>query len=196
MASTTAMMPDDRKAIFEQDVVPYIAQLYPAALRLTRNHDDAEDLVQETAAKAFAGLHQFQPGTNMRAWLYKILSNAYFSRYRKKRREPPLAQAMEFQEEWQTGTGPLMPPARSAEAEVLDQLPDSDLVDALRELPEEFRTAIYLADVEGYPYKEIADIMGTPVGTVMSRLHRARSKLRQTLSAPKGKGHTAAAAGT
>jgi RNA polymerase sigma-70 factor, ECF subfamily len=187
MASTTTMMPDERNARFEQDVVPYIAQLYPAALRLTRNHDDAEDLVQETATKAYVGLHQFKPGTNMRAWLYKILSNAYFSRYRKKRREPLLAQATEFQEDWQASVSPLMPPSRSAEAEVLDQLPDSDLLDALRELPEEFRTAVYLADVEGYPYKEIAKIMGTPVGTVMSRLHRARSKLRQALSAPKAK---------
>ncbi len=177
----------ERAARFEREVVPFMGQLYPAALRMTRNPSDAEDLIQETFAKAYAKFHQFQPGTNLRAWLHRILSNTFINSYRKKRREPLQDLGAEFQEDWQTGADPLMPPARSAESEVLDQLADSDVLLALRELPAEFRVAIYLADVEGYPYKEVAEMMGTPIGTVMSRLHRGRAKLRQRLA-----GHAAA----
>jgi RNA polymerase sigma-70 factor, ECF subfamily len=173
----------DRDERFERDVVPFMGQLYPAALRMTRNHSDAEDLVQETFAKAYAGFHQFQQGTNLRAWLHRILSNTFINTYRKKRREPIQDLGAEFSEDWQTGNDPLTPPVRSAEAEALDRLADSDILRALRELPEEFRVAIYLADIEGYPYKQIADMMGTPIGTVMSRLHRGRAKLRTKLAA-------------
>jgi RNA polymerase sigma-70 factor, ECF subfamily len=173
----------DRRAAFEQDVVPFMAQLYPAALRMTKNASDAEDLVQETIAKAYAAFHQFRPGTNLRAWLHRILANTFINGYRKRRREPTSATlGTDFQEDWQVGTDPLSPPARSAEAEALDRLADSEILDALRDLPEEFRVAIYLADIEGYPYKEVAEMMGTPIGTVMSRLHRGRSRLRKRLA--------------
>jgi RNA polymerase sigma-70 factor, ECF subfamily len=175
------LMPD-REERFVRDVVPFMGQLYPAALRLTRNSSDAEDLLQETLAKAYAAFHQFQPGTNLRAWLHRILSNTFINSYRKKRREPIHDLGAEFSEDWQTGNDPLAPPARSAEAEALDRLGDSDILQALRNLPTEFRVAIYLADIEGYPYREIADMMGTPIGTVMSRLHRGRAKLRQQLA--------------
>jgi RNA polymerase sigma-70 factor, ECF subfamily len=172
----------DRQSDFEQDVMPFASQLYPAALRMTKNASDAEDLVQETITKAYTAFHQFQPGTNLRAWLYKILANTFINSYRKRRREPAMMLGADFQEEWQVNTDPLSPPAPSAEAEAMERLADSDILGALRELPEEFRVAIYLADIEGYSYKEIAQMMGTPLGTVMSRLHRGRTRLRDKLA--------------
>ena len=177
----------DRKARFEQDVVPFMGQLYPAALRMTKNSSDAEDLVQETIAKAYAAFHQFRPGTNLRAWLHRILANTFINGYRKRRREPTATLGADFHDDWQVGADPLSPPARSAEAEALDRLADSEILRALRDLPEDFKVAIYLADIEGYPYKEVAEMMGTPIGTVMSRLHRGRSRLREKLAsyAPK-----------
>ncbi len=172
----------DSRARFERDVVPQLSQLYPAALRMTRNPTDAEDLVQETSVKAYAAFHQFRPGTNLRAWLNRILTTTFINVYRKRRREPQQALGGDLQE-WQMSADRLAPPVRSAEAEALDHTTDSDLLRALRELPNEFRTAVYLADIEGYPYREIAEIMGTPVGTVMSRLHRGRRKIREQLLA-------------
>jgi RNA polymerase sigma-70 factor, ECF subfamily len=171
----------DREARFEREVTPLMGQLYPAALRMTRNPSDAEDLVQETLAKAYAGFHQFRPGTNLRAWLHRILANTFINGYRKKRREP-IQDLGDFQDEWHIGGDPLLPPTQSAEAAALEQLSDSDILQALRELPAEFRAAIYLADIEGYPYREIAEIMDTPIGTVMSRIHRGRAKLRERLA--------------
>jgi RNA polymerase sigma-70 factor, ECF subfamily len=172
---------------FERDVVPFLGQLYPAALRMTRNPTDAEDLVQETSAKAYAAFHQFRQGTNLKAWLHRILANTFINGYRKRRREPRQATATELAE-WHVPTDPLAAAVRSAEAEALDRLADSEILRALRDLPEEFRVAVYLADIEGYAYKEIAEIMGTPIGTVMSRLHRGRGRLRDKLAAyaPRG----------
>jgi RNA polymerase sigma-70 factor (ECF subfamily) len=177
----------DRDGRFEDDVVPFAGQLYPAALGMTGNASDAEDLVQETLAKAYAALHQFRPGTNMRAWLNKILANTFINTCRKKKREPAQALGAEFRDDWPADAGPLSPSARSAEGDALEHLADSDILSALRGLPPEFRAAIYLADIEGYPCKDVAEIMGTPIGTVMSRLHRGRGKLRQKLAsyAPK-----------
>src|SRR5262245_42558679 len=170
----------DSNERFERDVVPILGQLYPAALRMTRNPTDAEDLVQETSAKAYAAFHQFRSGTNLTAWLYRILANTFINGYRKRRREP-LQLGGNFQD-WLLPGDPLAPAARSAEAEALDRLADSEILQALRDLPEEFRVAVYLADIEGYAYKEIAKIMGTPIGTVMSRLHRGRGRLRDKLA--------------
>ena len=172
----------ESRARFERDVIPQLSQLYPAALRMTRNPTDAEDLVQETSAKAYAAFHQFRPGTNLRAWLNRILTTTFINVYRKRRREPQQALGGDLQE-WQMSADRLSPPVPSAEAEALDRTTDSDLLRALRDLPNEFRTAVYLADIEGYPYREIAEIMGTPVGTVMSRLHRGRRKIREQLLA-------------
>ena len=172
----------DQETRFADEAVPYMSKLYPAALRLTRNHCDAEDLIQETFAKAYVKFHQYQPGTNLKAWLYTILVRTFYSTCRRKDRRVGEVLSAEI---FDTGdaTDTLAGTPRSAEAEALDNLGGSGVMRALGELPEAFRQAIYLSDVEGYRYHEIAEIMGTPLGTVMSRIHRGRAMLRDKLSA-------------
>lgn len=174
---------EEISALFTEQAMQYLDQLYGAALRMTRNPAEAEDLVQETYTKAFAAFHQFKQGTNLKAWLYRILTNTYINLYRKRQREPYQTSADEMND-WQlaqvsshTSTG-----LRSAEVEALDRIPDNAVREALAALGEDFRLAVYLADVEGFSYREVAEIMGTPLGTVMSRLHRGRAQLRESLA--------------
>ena len=172
----------ERTARFERDAMPFLDQLYGAALRMTKNPADAEDLVQETYAKAYRAFGQYQHGTNLKAWLFRILTNTFINIYRKNQRGPAIDPTEQI-EDWQMAAAERHTSGglRSAEAEALDLLPNDVINDALSQLDPLFRDAVYLADVEGFSYKEIAEIMDTPVGTVMSRLHRGRKALRELL---------------
>lgn len=178
------MVPVADQATFEADIREFIPQLYSAALRMTRNPADAQDVLQEALLKAFRGYHTFKAGTNLKAWLYRILTNTFINRYRQKARRPSEVELGELEDLYlfkrlgETGTGGA---SRSAEEEALDQFVDSDIKGAVEALPENFRLPVLLADVEGFSYKEIAEIMDVPIGTVMSRLHRGRKQLQRAL---------------
>jgi len=172
----------DRTTRFERDALIFTDQLYSAALRYTKNPEDARDLVQDTYLKAFTSFHQFEEGTNLRAWLYRVLTTTFINSYRKKQRQPLIAD--NEIEDWQVAKAQshTSDQGKSAEVQALEALPDSDIKRALQELPEDFRMVVYFADVEGFAYKEIAEILGVPAGTVMSRLHRGRKQLREKLT--------------
>jgi RNA polymerase sigma-70 factor (ECF subfamily) len=171
-----------RKKRFEDDALQYMNQLYAAALRYTRNPDDAQDLVQDTYAKAYTSFHQFEPGTNLKAWLYRVLTTTFINTYRKDQRRPQTSDGEVTDWQIADAASHTSDQGKSAEEIALEGLPDSDIKRALHEIPEEFRIAVYLADVEGFSYKEIAEIVGVPAGTVMSRLHRGRKQLRDKLT--------------
>ncbi len=172
------------QADFERDALPFAPQLYSAALRMTRNPADAEDVLQETFLKAYRSYDTFEAGTNLKAWLYRILTNTYINRYRKQQRRPSEVELGELEDFYlykrmgEPGGGGAAP---SAENEVLAQIVDSDIRDALEALPDHFRLPVLLADVEGFSYKEIAEMLDIPIGTVMSRLHRGRKGLQKRL---------------
>ncbi|MEP6758179.1 MAG: sigma-70 family RNA polymerase sigma factor [Actinomycetota bacterium] len=170
------------RARFERDVLPLLPSLYGAAVRMTRDPTDAEDLVQETYLRAYRGFAGFQEGTNLKAWLYRILTNSFINTYRKKQRQPQIVEGPDDVDEWylydRLGGRSV---EASAETTVLDAIPDQAVKQAVESLPERFRLPVLLADVEGFSYKEIAEIMDTPIGTVMSRLHRGRKALEKAL---------------
>lgn len=182
-ASSESVCPPNLRADFEQQALPFADSLYGAAMRMTKNPDDASDLVQETFIKAFRAYSTFQQGTNLKAWLFRILTNTYITLYRKRQREG-YQSALDDMADWQVGDAPSLTQTttRSAEADAIDRMPSSAVKNALSDLPEERRLVVYLADVEGFSYQDIADIMDTPTGTVMSRLHRGRSELRNALT--------------
>ncbi len=175
---------EDRDRLFAEQAIPLIDQLFGAALGMTRNRADAEDLVQETFMKAYTKFHQYQQGTNIKAWLYRILTNTYITHYRKAQRSPKRSGGEEV-EDWQLAAAASHDEKGlvSAEAEALDNIPSSQLRTALESLSEDQRVVVLLSDVEGFAYKEIADMLDIPIGTVMSRLHRGRKNLREGLSA-------------
>lgn len=168
---------------FESQALPLMPQLYGAALRWTRNPSDAEDLVQETFAKAFVAWAQFQQGTNLKAWLYRIMTNTHINLYNKRAKDQAKGGLDEL-EDWQLGSAESVTAlsTRSAELEAIDNLPSESIKNALHQIPDEFRMVVYYAVVDGLPYAEIAEIMQTPVGTVMSRLHRGKKLLRKLLA--------------
>ena len=170
------------QANFEQDAMQYASQLYSAALRMTRNPADAEDVVQETFLKAYRAYDSFAEGTNLKAWLYRILTNTYINKYRKKQRRPSEVELGELQDLYlYKRLGEHSGARESAEDEALDMFVDEDIIEALESLPENFRLPVLYADVEGFSYKEIAEILDVPIGTVMSRLHRGRKALQRKL---------------
>jgi RNA polymerase sigma-70 factor, ECF subfamily len=167
---------------FEQQALPLMPQLYGAALRWTRNPSDAEDLVQEAFAKAFVAWGQFQQGTNLKAWLYRIMTNTHINMYNKRAKDQAKG-GLDDLEDWQVGSAESVTSiaSRSAELEAIDNLPSETIRKALHDIPDEFRMVVYYAVVDGLPYAEIAEIMETPIGTVMSRLHRGKKLLRKLL---------------
>jgi RNA polymerase sigma-70 factor (ECF subfamily) len=173
----------DDKRRFQEDALPLLDSLYAGALRMTRNPADAEDLVQETMLRAYRSFNRFEPGTNLKAWLFRILTNAYINVYRKRQREPQKVSQDDVEEFDLYQELKDHDPQFSATPEtiVLDSLVDSDIIEAIDALPEQFRLAVILSDIEGFTYAEMAEIMDVPLGTVMSRLHRGRKALQKRL---------------
>ena len=172
------------QATFSDQAMEFMPSLYSAAMRMTRNPSDAEDLVQETYLKAYRAFGGFEQGTNLKAWLYRILTNTFINSYRSKKRRPEQTELDEGEDLFlyrRLGGLEAARAGRSAEDEVLDLFSEGEIKDAIEALPEQFRLAVLLADVEGFSYKEIADILDIPIGTVMSRLHRGRKALQKTL---------------
>jgi RNA polymerase sigma-70 factor (ECF subfamily) len=172
------------QATFVEDAMEFMPSLYSAALRMTRNPADAEDLVQETYLKAYRGYGSFQQGTNLKAWLYRILTNTFINQYRAKKRRPDERELDEVEDLYlyrRLGGLEAARAGRSAEDELMDFFTDAEVKEAVESLPEQFRMAVLLADVEGFSYKEIAEILDIPIGTVMSRLHRGRKALQKQL---------------
>ena len=172
------------QATFAEQAMPLMDGLYGAALRMTRKPADAEDLVQETYLRAYRGFGGFEQGTNLKAWLYRILTNTYINQYRKKKRRPDESDIDDIEDLYlyrRLGGLAGATAGRSAEEVLFEQITDSNIKEALEALPEQFRMAVLLADVEGFAYKEIAEILDIPIGTVMSRLHRGRKGLQKEL---------------
>ncbi len=182
MATETTSETLQKQRLFEEQALPLLDQLYGGAMRLTRNPQDAEDLIQETYLKAYSNFDSFKQGTNLKAWLYRIMTNTYINSYRKAKRRPVESSADELSDfQLYTTAGHDSTGLESAEVEALKQMPDSEISEAMNDLPEDYRMVVYYADVVGLAYKEIAEVMGTPLGTVMSRLHRGRKLLRAAL---------------
>jgi len=172
------------QAKFSELAIEYMPSLYTAALRMTRNSADAEDLVQETYLKAYRAFNSFTEGTNLKAWLYRILTNTYINAYRAKKRRPEESDIDDLENFYlyrRLGGLEGATAGRSAEDEVLDHFTETEVKEAIEALPEQFRMAVLLGDVEGFSYKEIAEILDVPIGTVMSRLHRGRRALQKRL---------------
>ena len=182
MATETTSETLQKQRLFEEQALPLLDQLYGGAMRLTRNPQDAEDLIQETYLKAYSNFDSFKQGTNLKAWLYRIMTNTYINSYRKAKRRPVESSADELSDfQLYTTSGHDSTGLESAEVEALKQMPDSEISEAMNDLPEDYRMVVYYSDVVGLAYKEIAEVMGTPLGTVMSRLHRGRKLLRAAL---------------
>ncbi|CQD12413.1 ECF-family sigma factor H [Corynebacterium striatum] len=180
--ATETISAKERQRLFEEQALPLLDQLYGGAMRLTRNPQDAEDLIQETYLKAYNNFGSFKQGTNLKAWLYRIMTNTYINSYRKAKRRPAESSADELSDfQLYTTSGHDSTGLESAEVEALKLMPDSTISEAMNDLPEDYRMVVYYADVVGLAYKEIAEIMDTPLGTVMSRLHRGRKLLRVAL---------------
>ena len=170
------------RAAFASDAMQYAPQLYSAAMRMTRNSADAEDLVQETYLRAYRSFATFQEGTNLRAWLFRILTNTFINTYRAKQRRPQESELGDLEDLYMyKRIANINPASRSAEDQLFDLFTDDEVKKALEELPDNFRLPVLLADVQDFSYKEIAEILDIPIGTVMSRLHRGRKAMQKRL---------------